>query len=63
MMADDNDRQDWVADCDGEGRERVVRDGRDSRVVMMAMAVEEGGDGQGGQRRTMMAVEDNGMQD
>ncbi len=42
-MVDDNDTQDWAADCDGEGQERAVKDGRDSRVVMMAVAVEDGG--------------------
>ncbi len=40
-MADNNDTHDWVADCDGEGRERAVRDGGDSGVVMMAAAVED----------------------
>ncbi len=61
-MADDDNTQDWVADCDGEGQERVVRDGRDSRVVMMAVAVEDGGSGRR-QRQTTIAAEDNGMQD
>ena len=42
-VAEDDDTQDWAADCDGEGRERAVRDSRDSRVVMMAVAVEEDG--------------------
>ncbi len=37
-VADNNDTRDWVADCNGEGQERAVRDGRDSRVVMMAAA-------------------------
>ncbi len=37
-VADNNDTCDWVADCDGEGQERAVRDGGDSRVVMMAAA-------------------------
>ncbi len=62
-MADDNDMQDWVADCNGEGQERAVRDGRDSRVVIMAVPVEDGGGGRQWQRRTMIATEDNGMQD
>ncbi len=44
-MADDNDTRDWVADCDGEGRERAMRDGGDSGVVMMAAAAEDGGGG------------------
>ncbi len=45
-MVDDEDTQDWAADCNGEGRERAVRDSRDSGVVMMAVAVEDGGGGQ-----------------
>jgi hypothetical protein len=44
-VADDHDMHDWAADCDGEGRERAVRDGGDSGVVMMAAAAEEGGGG------------------
>jgi hypothetical protein len=47
MAADDNGLQDWVADYDGEGRERAVRDGGDSRMAMMAAA-------------KMAAVEDSG---
>jgi hypothetical protein len=43
MVADDNNTQDWVADCNGEGRERAVRDGGDSGVVMMAVVVEDNG--------------------
>ncbi len=62
-MADNDDKQDWAADCGGEGREREVRDGGDSGVVMMAVVVEDGGGGQRGRRRTMIATEDNGMQD
>ncbi len=46
-VADDNNTQDWAADCNGEGQERVVRDGRDCGVVMMAVAVEDGGGRQG----------------
>ncbi len=41
-VADDDNTRDWVADCDGEGRERAVRDGGDSRVVMMAATAEDG---------------------
>ncbi len=63
MVADDKDTQDWVADCNGEGQERAVRDSRDSGVVMMAVAMEDGGSGQRRQRRTTIAAEDNGMQD
>jgi hypothetical protein len=39
MVAEDDDTRDWAADCDGEGQVRVVRDGGDSKVVMMAAAV------------------------
>ncbi len=46
MVADNNNMHDWVADCDGEGRERAVRDGGDSGVVMMAAAAEDDGGGQ-----------------
>ncbi len=42
-VADNNDTQDWVVDCNGEGQERAVREGGDSGVVMMAVAVEDGG--------------------
>jgi hypothetical protein len=35
--------QDWVADYDGEGQEQVARDGRDSRVGMMAVVAEDRG--------------------
>ncbi len=61
-MAFNDDMQDWVADCDEEGRERAVRDSQDSRVVMMAVAVEDCGSGPQRQRRTTITVEDNGMQ-
>ncbi len=40
-----------------------MRDGKDSGVVMMAVAVEDGGGGRRWQRQTMIAAEDNGMQD
>jgi hypothetical protein len=36
--ADDNGLQDQAVDYDGEGRERAVSDGGDSRVAMMAAA-------------------------
>ncbi len=36
--ADDDGSRDRAADYDGEGRERAVRDGRDSGVAMMAAA-------------------------
>ncbi len=62
-VADDDNMHDWVADCDGEGRERAVRDGGDSGVVMMAAAAEDGSGGQQRQRQTMTAADNNGMQD
>jgi hypothetical protein len=62
-VANDNDTCDWAADCNGEGRERAVRDGGDSGVVMMALAVKDGGGGQRRQRQTTTAADDNGMQD
>ncbi len=61
-MVDNNDTQDWVVDCDGEGQKRAVRDDRDSRVVIMAVVVEDGGKLHQ-QRRTRIVAEDNGMQD
>ncbi len=42
-VAEDDDTRDWAADCDGEGRERAVRDDGDSGVAMMAAAAEDGG--------------------
>ncbi len=42
-MADDDNTHDWAANCNGEGWEQAVRDSGDSRVVMMAAAVEDGG--------------------
>ncbi len=38
--------RDWAANYDGEGQEHVAREGRDSRVAMMAAAVNHGGGGQ-----------------
>jgi hypothetical protein len=40
-VVDDDDTGDWAVDCKGERRERAVRDGGDSKVVMMAAAVED----------------------
>ncbi len=60
-VADNDDTRDWVADCDGEGREWAVRDGRDSGVVMMAAGVEDVGGGRRWQRRTTTAADNNGM--
>jgi hypothetical protein len=45
MVADDEDMQDWAVDCNREGRERMVRDSRDSGVVIMAVAVDDGSGG------------------
>ncbi len=60
--ADDNSSQDWAADYDGEGRERVARDGGDSGVAMMAAAkmaaAEDYGGGQQQQWRWTTAAED-----
>jgi hypothetical protein len=63
-VAEDDDTQDWAADWDGEGQERAVRDGRDSRVVMMDAVAEYGGGGQQWRRwaRTAMADDDSGRQ-
>ncbi len=65
--ADDNSSQDWVADYDGEGRERVARDGGDRGVVMMSAAkmavAEDSGCGRQRQQRRMTAVDHNGTQD
>jgi hypothetical protein len=64
MVAEDDDTQDWVADCDGEGQERAVRDGRDSGVAMMDAAAEYGSGRQRWRRwaRTAMADNDSGGQ-
>ncbi len=62
-VADNNDTWDWAADCNGERRERAVRYGRDSRVVMMAAVAEDGGGGQKRWRWTTTAADDNGMRD
>jgi hypothetical protein len=46
MVADDDGMQDQVADYNGEGQERVARDGGDSGVEMMAAAADDDGGGQ-----------------
>jgi hypothetical protein len=46
IAVEDNGMQDWAMDYDGEGQERAAREGRDSRVVMMAAAAEHGSGGQ-----------------
>jgi hypothetical protein len=48
-----------VADYKGEGQEQAARDSRDSRVVMMAVAVEDGSSRQQWWQRTMMATADD----
>ncbi len=56
-MADDNGSRDQAADNDGEGLEQAVRDGKDSRVAMMAavkMAPAE--DSGGGQQQQWLAA-------
>ncbi len=42
IAAEDNGMQDRALDYDGEGKEQVVREGRDSGVAMMAAAAEGG---------------------
>jgi hypothetical protein len=44
-VAEDDHTCDWLADCNGEGRERAVRDCGGSEVVMMTAAAEDGGGG------------------
>ncbi len=62
-MVDYDNTHDWEAHCNGEGQERAVRDSRDSRVVMMAVAVEDSGSGRQWRRHTTTAADGNGMQD
>jgi hypothetical protein len=62
-VADNNDTRDWAVDCNGKGQERAVRDGRDSRVVMMAAEAEDGSGGWRWQRRTTTVADNNGVQD
>jgi hypothetical protein len=59
MAVEDNGMQDWVADYDGEGKERVAREGGDSRVEMMAAAAEGGGGGQRWRRWMTTATADD----
>ncbi len=58
-MVDDDDMQDWAADCNGEGQERAVRDCGDSRVAMMAATAEDGSGEQGWQRWMTTATADD----
>jgi hypothetical protein len=60
MAVDDNGSQDYAAGYDGEGQERAARDGKKSRVAMMAVvktvAAEDNSSGQQqGWWRTMVA--------
>ncbi len=66
-VADNEDTQDWVADCNGEGGEQAARAGSERRRRQRS-----GNDGCGRgrwQQRTMtakvsmIAADDNGMQD
>ncbi len=53
IAADDNGMQDRAADYNGEGQEWSAREGRESRVVMMAAVAEDAAadnNGSGGQR-------------
>ncbi len=63
MVADDDDMQDWVVDYNREGWERAARDGRDSKVAIMAVAAEDRGSGQWRQWRTRTLADNDGMQD
>jgi hypothetical protein len=54
-VADNDDTRDWVADCDGEGQERAVRDGGDSGEMMMA-AVAADKDSEGRKRQWLTAM-------
>jgi hypothetical protein len=46
IAAEDNGMQDLAVDYNGEGQERVAREGGDSGVAMMSAAAEDGGSGQ-----------------
>jgi hypothetical protein len=61
MVADDDSgrRQRHATDCNGEGRERAVSDGGDTRVMMMAAASEHGGSGQRWWQWAMKAMVDD----
>jgi hypothetical protein len=62
-MADNNGTRDWVADHNGEGRERAARDGGDSGVAIIAAEAEDRVGGQQRQRWSMTVVDDDGTQD
>ncbi len=51
--------QNLAAEYNGEQQERVARDGRDSRVTMMAAVAEDGGCGRQQQWWRMTAADDN----
>ncbi len=63
MVVDDDNMRDWAADSNGEGQERAVGDGRDSGVVMMAAAMEDGSGRRQRQKQTTAVGDNNGMQD
>ncbi len=58
-MVDDNGKQDWVADYNGEGM-TVASDAVESRVVIMAAMVEDSGGRQQRQWQPMMVADDDG---
>jgi hypothetical protein len=45
IAAGDNSIQDQVVDYNGEGQERVAREGNDSIMALMAAAAEDSGSG------------------
>ncbi len=55
----DNGMRDQAADYDGEGKERVAREGGDSGVAMMATGAEGGGGGRQWRRWMTMATADD----
>jgi hypothetical protein len=59
-VADDDGTQDWVADYNGERQEQAARDGRDSRVAMIAAAVEDDIGGQQQQWQMSTMADNNG---
>jgi hypothetical protein len=60
IAVEDNGMQDQVVDYDGEGQERAAKEGRDSGVVMMAVAVENGCGGQQWWQRMTTAADNEG---
>ncbi len=64
IAAKDNGTQDPAVDYDGEGQEWAAREGGDSKVAMMAVAVEDVGGGRLWRQwpTTAMADDDRGGQ-